>query len=55
LDCYKAKYKTTSEERKNNVQLYFSSKFAAKPAPHLEPINYDPWAQLEFKHELTGA
>ena len=26
-----------------------------KPAPHLEPINYDRWAELEFKHELTGA
>jgi hypothetical protein len=26
-----------------------------KPAPHLKPIDYDPWAQLEFKHELTGA
>ena len=25
-----------------------------KPAPHLEPIDYDPWAQLEFKDELTG-
>jgi hypothetical protein len=45
-------------------KLYFSSKFAAdsiptdfaaKPAPHLEPINYNPWAQLKFKHELTGA
>ena len=24
-----------------------------KPAPHLEPINYDPWAQLEFIYELT--
>jgi hypothetical protein len=28
---------------------------AAKPAPRLEPIDYDPWAQLEFKDELTGA
>ena len=26
-----------------------------KPAPHLEPINYDRWAELEFKHELTWA
>jgi len=26
-----------------------------KPAPHLEQINYNLWAQLEFKHELTGA
>ena len=24
-----------------------------KPAPHLEPINYDPWEQLEFIYELT--
>ena len=24
-----------------------------KPAPHLEPINYNPWAQLEFIYELT--
>ena len=22
---------------------------------HLKPINYHPWVQLEFKHELTGA
>ncbi|MBC2693883.1 MAG: hypothetical protein HF982_01085 [Desulfobacteraceae bacterium] len=26
---------------------------ADKPAPHLKPINYNPWAQLEFKHELN--
>ena len=26
-----------------------------KPAPHLEPINYNPWAELEFKDELTRA
>jgi len=44
--------------------LYFSSKFAAdgiptdlaeKVVPHLEPIEYDRWAQLEFKDELTVA
>jgi len=44
--------------------LYFSSKFAAdgiptdlaaKVAPHLEPIDYDCWAELEFKDELTVA
>ena len=43
---------------------YFLSKFVAdsiptdladKLAPHLEPINYNPWAELEFKHKLTGA
>jgi len=42
--------------------LYFSSKFTAdgisthlaeKIAPHLEPINYDRWAELEYKDELT--
>ena len=27
----------------------------SKPAPHFKRIDYDPWAQLEFKHELTGA
>ena len=26
-----------------------------KPVPHLEPTTYDPWAQLKFKYELTGA
>ena len=45
-------------------KLYFSIKFTsdgiptdlpAKTARHPEPINYNPWAQLEFKHELTGA
>ncbi|MDW7776748.1 MAG: TaqI-like C-terminal specificity domain-containing protein [Methanosarcinales archaeon] len=43
-------------------ELYFSSKFtadgiptdlAAKLTPHLEPINYDRWAELEFKDQLT--
>jgi len=28
---------------------------ADKLAPHLEPIDYHPWAQLEFKDELTVA
>ena len=26
-----------------------------KLAPHLKPLDYDPWAQFEFKDELTGA
>jgi len=26
-----------------------------KPASHPKPINYDRWAELEFKDELTGA
>ena len=26
-----------------------------KPAPHLEPMNYNLWAELEFKDKLTGA
>lgn len=26
---------------------------AEKIAPHLEPINYDRWAELEFKDQLT--
>ena len=25
-----------------------------KLAPDLEPIDYDPWAELEFKSKLTG-
>ena len=42
--------------------LYFSSKFATggiptdlvdKISPHIKPIDYDRWAQLEFKDELT--
>jgi len=28
---------------------------AAKIAPHLQPIEYDRWAELEFKDELTVA
>ncbi|ABE53032.1 Eco57I restriction-modification methylase domain-containing protein [Methanococcoides burtonii] len=43
--------------------LYFSSNFTTvgiptdlvdKIASYLEPINYDRWAQLEFKDKLTG-
>jgi len=28
---------------------------AAKPAPHLEPINYNRWVELKFRDELTDA
>ena len=60
--------KITKRTQASNAALhlkqYYSSQFAtdsiptdlpAKPAPHLEPMNYDSRAQLEFKHELTGA
>jgi hypothetical protein len=37
------------------TRISFHCTETLKPAPHLEPINNDPWAELEFKDELTGA
>ena len=33
----------------------FHRSVTLKVAPRLKPIKYDPWAELEFKHQLTGA
>ena len=67
LKCAKSKiYKITKMTQMTGNTFHSSAtqKFATdsihtgpatKPAPHLEPIDYDRWAQLEFKDELTGA